>query len=64
MICKRESLDTKASNFQMFAELVHLIQILASLRNSMRGLNKWLMVVRVYAMAHIAVNLVFHIFIP
>ncbi len=29
----------------------------------MRGLNKWLMVVQVYAIAHIAVNLGFHIFI-
>ncbi len=28
----------------------------------MRGLNKWLMV-QVYAIAHIAVNLEFHIFI-
>ncbi len=46
-----------------FTELVHLIQILASLRNSMRGLNKWLMVVQVYAIAHIAVNMGFHIFI-
>ncbi len=29
----------------------------------MRGLIKWLMVVQVYAIAHIAVNLEFHIFI-
>ncbi len=29
----------------------------------MRGLNKRLMVVQVYAIAHIAVNVVYHIFI-
>ncbi len=29
----------------------------------MRGLIKWLMLVQVYAIAHIAINLGFHIFI-
>ncbi len=37
--------------------------ILATLRNSMRGLNKLLMVVQVYAITHTAINLGFYIFI-
>ncbi len=63
---QRESRNTKATQvkqLRLLAELVHLIQILASLNNSKRGLNKWLMVVQVYAIAHIAINLGFHIFI-
>ncbi len=48
---------------RFLAELVYLIDILTSLRNSIQGLNRWLMVVQVYAIAHIAINLGFHVFI-
>ncbi len=48
---------------QIFDELVHLIKIFASLRNSIRGLIKWLLVVQVYAITNIAISLGFHIFI-
>ncbi len=61
---KRESLNTKATQvkLQILDKQVHLISILASLKNSMRGLNQWLMV-QVYEIAHIAINLAFHILI-
>ncbi len=48
---------------QICAELAHLIYILASLRKSVQGLNKWLMVFQVYATAHFCYKLGFHIFI-
>ncbi len=53
--------STTQVQLQIFAELVHFIYILASLRISMQGLNKWLIVVQVYAIAHIAKSLGFHI---
>ncbi len=57
------TLNKQHKYLQILTELVHLIYILASLRNSMRGLLKWLMVVRVYAIAYISINLGFHILI-
>ncbi len=63
---KRESFKHKATQVQTpdFAETGVILKIDFSLiENSMRGLNLWLMIVQVYAIAHIAVNVGYQILI-